>query len=285
MYVAIILSQPASPTYDRHIVVGMYYAAALFVVDGALCLMCHVGLKFHRLRAVGFVLGCRLMCVPFSTQDWFLVVSAMFVGFAIVVGGGIARALFPVQSVRDAVAPLLAPSGTRTANPTTTVGIALSVAALYGGATIAVYFDADNLHGDSIIPGLTGTSYLWFGIVTILYVPEYVVTRTLWRGFDYHLPAAAPSAVRFSMTWLRYALEEDLKAMWERGCCLCCGGSRHDGGGDAAAMMSPRTLNAPGKSMEAMLQVMRVRTCFDTYLCVCVCLLLCGCSTKWMSWA
>jgi hypothetical protein len=139
VYFLIMILQPDSPSYYRHIQVCGYYTGALLTVDLALCVMHHYGVKLSRARAVLYVVLCRLAIVPFSVQNWYLVVCAIYVGFALVVGGGVALALYPVQSVRDAVTLLSKDqSQANTRTVIAAVVVVASVTAAFFAATMQV---------------------------------------------------------------------------------------------------------------------------------------------------
>ncbi len=76
-----------------------------------------------------------------------------------------------------------------------------------------VYLERFILDATGVIPALAGKDYYRVGLVVGMYVPEYFVTRTLWRGLDYYLPSAAPTPAQFSLTWFRFALIEDARTL------------------------------------------------------------------------
>ena len=82
---------------------SLLHSMALITVDLSMCGLMVVGLRLTLGWAIAFAVLCRVCIIALNVQYWFIAVCAMFGGFALLVGGGLSEALYPVQSTRDAV--------------------------------------------------------------------------------------------------------------------------------------------------------------------------------------
>ena len=78
-------------------------SVVLIFVDLAVCVLMAIGLRLTLGWAIAFAVLCRVCIIALAVQYWFVAVCAMFGGFALLVGDGLAKALYPVQSTRDAI--------------------------------------------------------------------------------------------------------------------------------------------------------------------------------------